>query len=117
MQLSDVTKEMVATLGEDHWESKFEKRPFAARKPGAHPVGTDSRTKKQKEDAMIAGEKPKPKPKPSMHAPHADGSRLEEDLILGGGGTGMHFVAVAAAETEGEARLADAACGQVQQQM
>ena len=79
MQLSDVTKEMVATLGEDHWESKFEKRPFAARKPGAHPVGTDSRTKKQKEDAMIAGEKPKPKPKPSMHAPHADGSRLEED--------------------------------------
>ena len=48
MQLSDVTREMVATLGEDHWESKFEKRPFGVRKPGAHPVGADSRTRKQR---------------------------------------------------------------------
>ena len=34
MQLSDVTREMVAVLGIGHWKGKFEKRPFAARRPG-----------------------------------------------------------------------------------
>ena len=82
MQLSDVTREMVATLGEDHWESKFEKRPFGVRKPGAHPMGTDNRTKKQKEDAMLAGEKPKSKP--SMHHMQMGAGWKKR---LGGGGT------------------------------
>lgn len=105
MQLLDVTREMVATLGEDHWEDKFEKRPFAARRPGAHPVGTDNRNRRQKETAMLAGEVPLPKPKPSMHHMQMGAGWKKRP---GGGGTGMHFVAVAAVETGGDDRLTDA---------
>ena len=96
---------MIAGLGVGHWEAKFERRPFATRSPGAHPVGTDSKSRKQKETEMLAGKLPLPRPKPSMHHMQMGAGWKKR---LGGGGTGMHFVTVAAAETESGDRLADA---------
>ena len=78
---------------EDHRGGKFEKRPFAARRPGAHPMGTDNRYKRQKETAMLAGEVPLPKPKPSMHHMQMGAGWKKQ---LGRVGTGMRFVADAA---------------------
>ena len=104
MQTSDVTKEMVAKLDEVHWESKFKKRTFGVRKPGAHPMGAaeGKRTRQQKEDAVLAGERPKPKPKPSMHHIQMGAGWKKR---LGKGGTGMHFVAVEAVQSDREIRL------------
>ena len=40
LQLSDVTREMVAALGEDHWESKFENlEDFSSKEPRGTPCG------------------------------------------------------------------------------
>jgi hypothetical protein len=87
---------MTNRLREDHWESKYEKKAFRDKKPGAHPMGatSDKRTKRQKEDAVLAGERPKPRPKPSMHHIQMGAGWKKR---LGKGGAGMHFVSVEAA--------------------
>ena len=38
MQVTDVTREMISRLGEDHWESKYVRKTFRDRRPGAHPM-------------------------------------------------------------------------------
>ena len=91
MQVTDAPRQMISRLGEDHWEGKYERKAFREKKPGAHPMGatSDKRTKRQKEDAVLAGERPTPKPKPSMHHIQMSAGCKKR---LGKGGAGMHFV-------------------------
>ena len=110
VQVADVSTAMVEKLGEDHWAGKFVKSEgkFGVRKAaGVHPVSgaaaeADNRTQQQKEDAMLNGEKPKPRPKPSMHHIQMGAGWKKR---LSSNGTTMQFVAVRAAETDGEDRL------------
>jgi hypothetical protein len=98
-----VTREMISRLGEDHWESKYVRKTFRDRRPGAHPMGaaSDRRTRQQKEaeQKVLDGELPKPKPKPSMHHIQMGAGWKKR---LGKGGAGMHFMSVEAAEDDRE---------------
>jgi hypothetical protein len=103
MQVTDVTREMISRLGEDHWESRYVRKTFRDRRPGAHPMGaaSDRRTRQQKEaeQKVLDGELPKPKPKPSMHHIQMGAGWKKR---LGKSGAGMHFMSVEAAEDDRE---------------